>query len=65
MDSKPKFDFSGLEKLHKETFEQAIQVVVDHYDTWVKDDKLKIKALAQIKKDTEKFKFLFGENNEK
>ena len=55
------FDFSELEKLHKETFEQVVNVVVNHYDTWVKDEKLKIKALTQIKKETEQFTKLFGE----
>lgn len=48
------FDFSELEKINSETFKQIIQVVVDHYDTYVKDDNLKNKALTQIKKDTEK-----------
>jgi len=58
------FDFSELEKLHKETFEQVVNVVVNHYDTWVKDDKLKIKALTQIKKETEQFTKLFGEKKD-
>jgi len=54
-------DFSELEKLHKETFEKVIDIVVNHYDTWVKDDQLKIKALTQIKKETEQLTKLFGE----
>ena len=58
-----KFDFSELNKLHQETFNSVIQVVVDHYDTWVKDENVKVKALTQIKKDTEKFKNLFGGTN--
>lgn len=57
------FDFSELEKLHQETFEKAIQVLTDHYDQWVKDDKEKIKALTQIKKETEQFiKGIGGKN---
>jgi len=60
-----KFDFSELNKLHQETFNSVIQVVVDHYDTWVKDENVKVKALTQIKKDTEKFKNLFGGTNVK
>lgn len=57
------FDFSELEKLHKETFDEAINILVTHYDTWVKDDAAKIKALTQIKKDTEKLTNLFGDKN--
>lgn len=60
-----KFDFSELNKLHQETFNGIIQVVVNHYDTWVKDENIKVKALTQIKKDTEKFKNLFGGTNVK
>lgn len=57
------FDFSELEKLHQETFEKAIKVLTDHYDQWVKDDKEKIKALTQIKKETEQFiKGIGGKN---
>jgi len=58
------FDFSELEKLHKETFEKVIGIVTDHYDTWVKDDQLKIKALTQIKKETEQLTKLFGEKKD-
>lgn len=58
------FDFSELEQLHKETFEKVIGVVVDHFDTWVKDENLKIKALTQIKKETEQFTKIFGKNND-
>jgi hypothetical protein len=57
------FDFSELEKLHKETFDKAIEVLTNHYDRWVQDDKEKLKALTQIKKETEGFIRIFGENN--
>jgi len=57
------FDFSKIEQLHKETFDEVIQVVVNHYDTWVKDDQLKLKALTQIKKETEHLTNLFGGKN--
>ena len=57
------FDFSELEKINSETFKQIIQVVVDHYDTYVKDDNLKNKALTQIKKDTEKLTNIINKNN--
>lgn len=56
-------DFSKIEQLHKETFDKVVQVVVDHYDTWVKDDNLKLKALTQIKKETEQITNLFGGKN--
>lgn len=57
------FDFSELEKINSETFKQVIQVVVDHYDAYVKDDYLKNKALTQIKKDTEKLTNIINKNN--
>lgn len=57
------FDFTELEKLHKETFEGAIKVLTDHYDRWVMDDQQKLKALIQIKKETEGFVQAFGEKN--
>jgi len=57
------FDFSEVEKLHRETFEKAIAIVANHYDTWVKDDQLKIKALTQIKKETEQIIKAFGGKN--
>jgi hypothetical protein len=57
------FDFSELEQLHKDTFKEVINVVVDHYDNWVKDESIKLKSLTQIKKETEQLTNLFGKNN--
>lgn len=58
------FDFSEVEKLHKETYEKIINVVVNHYDTWVKDETQKIKALTQIKKETEQLTNLFKKKDD-
>jgi hypothetical protein len=57
------FDFSEIEELHKKTFDQAIDIIINHYDTWVKDDTVKLKTLTQIKKETEQLTNLFGGKN--
>jgi hypothetical protein len=54
------FDFSELEELHKKTFNAAIKILTDHYDTYVQDEQAKLKALVQIKKEVEQFTNAFN-----
>jgi len=58
------YDFSELEKLHQDTFNKAIKILTDHFDTYVQDEQAKLKALTQIKKDTEVLIKTFGGSND-